>query len=66
MSKNDQQRYLEMSEDAMVEWLVDMQKLARVLLKTGAAKPYSKIAHNIAVQATLDKMTSLANSGDII
>ena len=55
-----------MTEDEMVEWLADMQRLSRELMKTGAAKPYDELAHGKAADAALRKLKSLAVAGDVI
>lgn len=59
-------QYLELSEDAMVERLQVLQKLARSVLKVAHKQPYDTNAHQKACTKMIVEMNKLAKEGDII
>jgi len=59
-------RYLELTEDELVEKLRRLQELARKALEIAHAKPYNHNKHERACATMIVEMNKLAKEGDVI
>ena len=55
-----------MSEDEMVEFLAELQRRCREIIRTGSVNPYDERVHKSAVNNAYEKLRELAELGDIV
>ena len=61
--------FLELSEDEMVNWLSNLQRLSRAMLvaaRNPATGAYNPIAHEKAVEAVFQELKWLSSKGDVV